>query len=170
MEQGHSNPGSVTTRDTNMQGHMKKVILLFFKAIGAITKAQRILLTAADTECLKEYERILGKCLDHRTSFETDDRECFTPQTSLVNVFTKPPVDGGDVTNDWASMCLLGKFEDGDFCITELKCRFVYKVDSISPLKSEQYEHFTVRWKGHWYYFVATVNEAIKKELLYGKS
>lgn len=72
-------------------------------------------------------------------------RECFTLWAYLVNVFTEPHVDGGDVKKGWASMCPLGEFEDSDFCITELKRRFVYKIGSISCLKSEQYEHFTLR-------------------------
>ena len=72
--------------------------------------------------------------------------------------------------NGWASMCPLGEFEDGDFCITELRRRFVYKVGSISFLKSEQYEHFTLSWKGHRYCLVATVHEAVKKKLLYSKA
>jgi hypothetical protein len=170
MEQAHAKLGSVTTKDTNVKGHMKKALLPLFKAMGAITRAQRILLAAVDLECLQEYEKILGKCLDHRASFETDERECFTLLACLVNVFTEPHVDGGDVKNGWASMCPLGEFEDGDFCITELKRRFVYKVGSISFLKSEQYEHFTLRWKGHRYCLVATVHEAVKKEFLYGKA
>ncbi|PUU82448.1 hypothetical protein B9Z19DRAFT_1061825 [Tuber borchii] len=162
--------GDVTTKDTNMKGHMKKALLPLFKAIGAITRAQRILLAAIDLECLQEYEKILGKCLDHRTSFETDERECFTLRACLVNMFTEPHVDGGDVKNGQASMGLLGEFEDGDFCITELKRRFVYKIGSISFLKSEQYEYFTLKWKGHRYCLVATVHEAVKKKFLYGKA
>ena len=71
MEQGHSNRRSVTTRDINVKGHMKKVILPFFKTMGAIMRAKRILLAAVNMECLKEYERIVGKCLDHRTCCET---------------------------------------------------------------------------------------------------
>ncbi|PUU81056.1 hypothetical protein B9Z19DRAFT_1063006 [Tuber borchii] len=170
MEQAYAKLGSVTTKDTNVKGHMKKVLSSLFKAKGAITRAQWILLAAIDLECLQEYEKILGKCLDHRTSFEMDDRECFTLRAYLVNMFTESHVDSGDVKNSWASMCPLSEFEDGDFCITELKCRFVYKVGSISFLKSEQYEHFTLKWKGHRYCLVATVHEAVKKEFLYGKA
>ncbi|PUU82484.1 hypothetical protein B9Z19DRAFT_1120697 [Tuber borchii] len=58
--------------------HMKKALLPLFKAMVAITRAQRILLAAVDLECLQEYEKILRKCLDHRISFETDEGECFT--------------------------------------------------------------------------------------------
>jgi len=54
-------------------------------------------------------------------------------------------VDGEDVKNGWVLTSPLGEFENGDFCITELKWRFVYKVDAISFLKSEQFEHFTLR-------------------------
>jgi hypothetical protein len=75
MEHAHAKLGSVTTKDTNMKGHMKQALLLLFKAMGAITRAQRILLAAIDLECLQEYEKILEKCLDHRTSFETDEGE-----------------------------------------------------------------------------------------------
>ncbi|PUU80002.1 hypothetical protein B9Z19DRAFT_1063801 [Tuber borchii] len=149
MEQAHAKLESLTTKDTNVKGHMKKALLPLFKAMGAMTRAQRILLAAIDLECLQEYEKILGKCLDHRTSFETDEWECFTLRACLVNVFTEPHLDGADMKNGWASMCPLGEFEDGDFCITELKRRFVYKVGSISFLKSKQYEHFTLKWKGH---------------------
>ncbi|PUU82643.1 hypothetical protein B9Z19DRAFT_1120408 [Tuber borchii] len=127
MEQAQAKLGSVTTKDTNVKGHMKKALLPLCKAMGAITRAQRILLAAIDLECLQEYEKILSKCLDHRTSFETDERECFTLRTCSVNVFTEPHVDGGDVKNDWASICPLGEFENGDFCIIQLKRRFVYK-------------------------------------------
>ena len=119
MEQGHSSHGSVITRDTNVKAHMKKAIMSLFKAMGAITRAQRILLAVVDIECLKEYKEILGKCLDARTSFETDERECFTLRACLVNVFTELHVDSGDVKNGWASMCPLEESEDGDFCITE---------------------------------------------------
>ncbi|PUU80011.1 hypothetical protein B9Z19DRAFT_1124260 [Tuber borchii] len=76
IEQVHAKLGSLTTKDTNMKGHMKKALLSLFKAMGAITTAQRILLTAVALDCLQEYKKILGKCLDHRTSCETDEREC----------------------------------------------------------------------------------------------
>ncbi|PUU82437.1 hypothetical protein B9Z19DRAFT_1120762 [Tuber borchii] len=69
----HAKLGSVTTKDTKRKGHMKKAVLPLFKAMEAITRAQRILLAAVDLECLQEYEKIIGKCLDHRTSFETDE-------------------------------------------------------------------------------------------------
>ncbi|PUU72494.1 hypothetical protein B9Z19DRAFT_1137416 [Tuber borchii] len=91
-------------------GHMKKALLPLFKAMGAITRVQRILLAAIDLECWQEYEKILGKWLDHRTCFGTDEQECFTLWACLVNVFTEPYVDGGDVKNGWASMCPLCEF------------------------------------------------------------
>ncbi|PUU82146.1 hypothetical protein B9Z19DRAFT_1121178 [Tuber borchii] len=96
--------------------YIKKALLPLFKDMGAITRAQRILLAAIDLECLQEYEKILGKCLDHRTSFETDEQECFTLRACLVNVFTEPHVDGRDVKNGWASMYPLGiaRFPEGD--------------------------------------------------------
>lgn len=106
--------------------------------MGAITRAERNLLEAVDIEYLKENERILGKCLDHKTSFVTDERDCFTLQTCLVNIFIKSHVDCRDVKNGGESICLLDEFEDVDFCITELKRRWVYRVGSISILKSEQ--------------------------------
>ncbi|PUU76143.1 hypothetical protein B9Z19DRAFT_1130192 [Tuber borchii] len=121
MEQAHAKLGSITTKYTKVKGHKKKALLPLFKAIGAITRAQRIPLAAIDLEYLQECDKILGMCLDHRTSFEIDERECFTLRPCLVNVFTEPHVDGGDMKNGWASMCPLGKFEDEDFCITELK-------------------------------------------------
>ena len=124
---------------------MKKVMLPFFKAMGAVTRAQRILLGAVDIECLKEYEKIVGRCLDARKSFETDEQKCFTLWACLVNVFTELHVDDGDVKNGWVFICLLGECENGDFCITELKRRFVHRVGSIGCLKSEHYEHFTLR-------------------------
>jgi len=83
--------------------------------------------------------------LNARKSFETNEQECLSLRACLVNVFTELHVDSEDVKNSWISMCPLGKFEDRDFCITELKCRFVHKVGSISFLKSEQYEQFTLR-------------------------
>ncbi|PUU80489.1 hypothetical protein B9Z19DRAFT_1123453 [Tuber borchii] len=125
---------SPSLRNLDRAGHMKKALMHLFKTMGVITRAQRILLAAVDLECVQEYKKILGKCLDYRISFKTDERECFTLRACLVNVFTEPHVDGGDVKNSWASMCPLSKFEDGDFCITELKRRFVYKVGSISLL------------------------------------
>lgn len=56
------------------------------------------------------------------------------------------------------------------FYIAVVKRRVVYMVGSISFVKSEQYEHFTLRWKGHWYCLAATVHEAIKKEFFYNKA
>ena len=167
MERGHVHLGSIATRDTKVKTRMEIVIWPLFKSMGVLTRAQRILLAAVDMECMQEYEEILKKCPDAtRRLFTTDERECFTLRACLVNVFTEPHVDGGDVKNGWASMCPLGEFENGDFCITELKRRFVYKVGAITFLKSEQFEHFTLRWSGHRYCLVATIHEAVKRELL----
>ena len=95
----YSNCETGRAKDTRVKSHRKKAILPLFKAMSAITRVQRILLAAVNIECLKEYERILGKCLNHRTSFKTDEEECFTLQAFLVNVFTEPHIDRGNVKN-----------------------------------------------------------------------
>ena len=167
MKRGHVHLGSVATRDTKVKAGMEIVIWPLFKSMGVLTRAQWIPLAAVDMECMQEYEEILKKCPDAtRRLFTTDKRECFTLRACLVNVFTEPHVDGGDVKNGWASMCPLGGFENGDFCITELERRFVYKVGAITFRKSQQFEHFTLRWSGHRYCLVATMHEAVKRDLL----
>jgi len=55
MEQGHSNSRSVTTRYTDMKGHIKKAILRLFGVMSTIIRAQPMLLAAIDIECLSEY-------------------------------------------------------------------------------------------------------------------
>jgi len=170
MERGHPHLGSIITKDTNVPVRMKQVAGSLFKAFGVLTRAQRILLAAVDLECMKEYEDICKECPpETRRLFQTDERECFTLRACLVNVFTEPHVDGGDVKNGWASMCPLGEFRNGDFCITEMKRRFVYNVGAISFLKSQQFEYFTLKWSGYRYCMVAAIHEAVKREL-YGKN
>ena len=149
---------------------MKQVAGSLFKAFGVLTRVQRILLAAVDLEWMKEYEDICKECPpETRRLFQTDERECFTFRACLVNVFTEPHVDDGDVKNGWASMCPLGEFRNGHFCITEMKRRFVYNVGAISFLKSQQFEYFTLKWSGYRYCMVAAIHEAVKREL-YGKN
>ncbi|RPA91296.1 hypothetical protein L873DRAFT_1848347 [Choiromyces venosus 120613-1] len=98
MERGHHDRGSIVTKDTNVKARMEQVMWPLFKAMGALTRAQRILLTAVDIECMREYESILRNCLTATQQlFETDERECFTLRACLVNIFTEPHIDGGDV-------------------------------------------------------------------------
>jgi len=62
-------------------------------------------------ECMQKYEEILKTCPNTtRTLFRTDEREWFTLQKCLDNVFTESHVDSGDVKKGSALMCPLGEF------------------------------------------------------------
>ena len=127
MEQGHVDLGSVPTRDTKVKTWMEIVIWPLFKSISVLTRAQQILLAAVDMECIQKYEEILKRCPDAtRRLFTTDESQCFTLRVCLVNVFTEPHVDSGDMKNGWESMYPLGECESGDFCITKLKTGGLY--------------------------------------------
>ncbi|RPA99492.1 hypothetical protein L873DRAFT_912236 [Choiromyces venosus 120613-1] len=89
---------------------------------------------------MREYESLLQNCLEVIWYlFEMDERECFTLSTCLVNVFTEllVHINGESVKGSWTLTYLLGESKDSDFCISELKHRFAYKVVSISFLKRE---------------------------------
>jgi hypothetical protein len=167
MERGNKQKGSVVTHDiSTIPSHVKHVQSELFRSLGALTRGQRILLGAVDLRCQREYEALLQNCsLDKKKFFTTDAKELFALRACLVNVFTEPHFDSGDVKGGWASMGIFGEFRDGDFCITELKRRFAYKVGSLSFLQAERFEHFTMKWVGYRYCIVATCHEHVKAEL-----
>jgi hypothetical protein len=168
MERGHPEKGCVITRDTNtIPAHVTPVLLTLFRALGNLTRAQRLLFGAVDAACRSDYEAVIKNCpMEKKKIWVTDsDIECFALRACLINVFTEPHYDGGDWENGWASMAPFGEFKDGDFCITELQRRFVYKPGDISFLKARRFEHFTLGWKGHRFCLVATTHESLRNSL-----
>ena len=169
MERGHKDKGSVISKDINRtRASVKPLISSLLDSLGALTRAQHILLGAVDTDCRDEYTKIITNCTKHKKRYFITDKkkELFTLRACLVNVFTEPHFDSGDVKGGWAAMGIFGEFKDGDFAITELKTRFAYKPGDSSYLQAERFEHFTLPWSGYRYCVVSTCHEAVKQELL----
>lgn len=62
MEQGHQNRGSVLTHDIcGIPACVQPVLLCLFRSLGALTRAQRMLLGGVDLHCLQQYEELLQK-------------------------------------------------------------------------------------------------------------
>lgn len=95
-----------------------------------------------------------------------EDKECFALRACLVNVFTEPHYDGGDLKDGWALMAPLGEYKPGDLCITELQRRFYYQPGSIGAIRGCKLEHYTLKWDGVRYSLVSTIHESLKKEYL----
>lgn len=53
----------------------------------------------------------------------TDEEECFALRACLVNVFTEPHYNAGDLNNGLAMMAPMGEFKAGDLGSTQPQSR-----------------------------------------------
>ncbi|KAG0127040.1 hypothetical protein HOY82DRAFT_614096 [Tuber indicum] len=130
MELGHEDLGSVLNY-----------------SIGALTPTQRILLGAINRLWQQQYQLLRDQCDEDKQKFiATDEKEIFTLRDCLLNHFTEPNFDSKDIKRGWAVIGIQGEFKDGDFCITELKRRYVYGVGRTRFLRAERFKTFTMHW------------------------
>ncbi|RPB15744.1 hypothetical protein P167DRAFT_542886 [Morchella conica CCBAS932] len=125
MERGH-NDDAVITKDTlKTSQHMNPVLLRLFTSLGNLTRAKRILLGAVDKDnrdlCIK---MITALPKEEKQQWATDDQECFSLRACLINPFTEPHYDIGDLKDGWAVMAQMGEFTGADFCIREMNRGF----------------------------------------------
>ncbi|KAI5847275.1 hypothetical protein DFP73DRAFT_593120 [Morchella snyderi] len=167
MERGH-NEDAVITKDTlKTSQHMNPVLLRLFSSFGNLTRAKRILLGAVDKAnrdlCVN---MIAALPKEEKQQWATDDQECFSLRACLINLFTEPHYDIGDLKDGWAVMAPMGEFTGADFCIREMNRSFVCRPGGIGFIRGTKLEHFTTNWHGFRHCLVSTMHEAVKNEYL----
>ncbi|KAI5836923.1 hypothetical protein DFP73DRAFT_601620 [Morchella snyderi] len=167
MELGHAYKGSCITKDVaNIPSRIQPVLSDLFKSFGNVTRAQRILLGAVDKQVRDETEAMIKSFHDgKKKQWATDEKDCFSLRACLINVFTEPHYDGGDLTNGWACMVPMGEFRGGDLCIRELGRRYTYQPGGIGFIRGSRLEHCTAKWNGIRFSLLATFHENVKQEL-----
>ncbi|RPA96310.1 hypothetical protein L873DRAFT_1236118 [Choiromyces venosus 120613-1] len=161
MERGHESRGPVITADTNKVGarlraHQHDLFASFHNIsylkrflLGAIDKAQRD----------KMQEAIQGLPASCKELWCKSSAECFALRACLVNVFTEPHVDCGDV--EWAMISPFGNFNDGEFCIADLGRRFAFHEGHIAGIRGRRLAHPTRKWAGSRICLVSTMHRAL---------
>ncbi|KAH0606182.1 uncharacterized protein H6S33_003843 [Morchella sextelata] len=165
MERGHDNDDVITKDTLKTSQHMNPVLLRLFTSLGNLTRAKRILLGAVDKDnrdlCVKMITALSKK---EKQQWVTDDQECFSLRACLINLFTEPHYNIGDLKDGWAVMAAMGEFTGADFCIREMNRKFVCRPGGIGFIRGTKLEHFTTNWYGFRHCLVSTMHQAVKEE------
>ncbi|KAH8145702.1 uncharacterized protein LAJ45_10342 [Morchella importuna] len=97
MERGH-NDDAVITKDTlKTSQHMNPVLLRLFTSLGNLTISKRILLVSGDKNNRDLCVKIITVLPTAEKQWATDDQECLSLRACLINMFTEPHYDIGDL-------------------------------------------------------------------------
>jgi hypothetical protein len=143
------------TTDTIMVPPLVKPVLhSFTKTLGNMTRAHRILLGAVDKDYRDKGERMITDMrLGLKFPWVTDEKDCFSLRTCMVNVQTDPYY-GEAFPNDedaWLVMTPLGGFEGGELCVKELGRKFPHNQGTVGFIRVAKLEYRIAPWTGTRY-------------------
>jgi hypothetical protein len=167
-EQGNPHARAILTKDSNNQtarrGSLVLDLLFWF---GNITKTLDIIFEAVDPELHRAYRKAFAN-IDagegDLRSASTIEQELFMLRALLINVLTEPHRDGGDWIKGWAWLTPFGVYQEGFFCVVELRRKFGFVPGNVLGLKGHELGHFTTKWYGsNRYSLVSAFHEAVRK-------
>ena len=139
------------------------VLLVTSNSLTRLWKIGRLLLGAIDETQRDQMEEAVANLPDTLNQLwcHSED-ECFSLRACLINLLTEPHIDDGDL--DWAMLAALGGFEEGEFCIADIRRRFNYRRGSVSGIRGRLLIHFTRKWSGSRISLVSTMHQAVFRQ------